>query len=90
MNCKQGDLAIVVYSTAGNEGKLVRVLRFVGNVRGWVGDDRWEVENLPATGMSAIGGWEWSGTLRDCRLMPIRPPEEPVIIGQLEDLREPA
>lgn len=27
MNCKQGDLAIVVRSWAGNEGKIVRCLR---------------------------------------------------------------
>lgn len=27
MNCKPGDLAIVVKSIAGNEGKIVRVLR---------------------------------------------------------------
>ena len=27
MNCKQGDIAIVVRSIAGNEGKIVRCLR---------------------------------------------------------------
>ena len=27
MNCKQGDLAIVVRSVAGNEGKIVRCLK---------------------------------------------------------------
>jgi hypothetical protein len=29
MNCKQGDLAIIVRSVAGNEGKIVRCLRLV-------------------------------------------------------------
>lgn len=33
MNCKQGDLAIVVQSLAGNEGKIVRCLEFVGTGR---------------------------------------------------------
>ena len=27
LNCKQGDLAIIVSSTCGNEGKIVRCLR---------------------------------------------------------------
>jgi hypothetical protein len=27
LNCKQGDLAVVVKSTAGNEGKIVRCVR---------------------------------------------------------------
>ena len=31
MNCKPGDLAIVVKSIAGNEGKIVRVLRLHPN-----------------------------------------------------------
>lgn len=30
MNCKQGDLAIVVRSCAGNEGKIVRCLEWIG------------------------------------------------------------
>lgn len=30
MNVKQGDLAIQIKSSAGNEGKVVRVLSFVG------------------------------------------------------------
>jgi hypothetical protein len=29
MNCKPGDLAIVVWSEAGNEGKILRCLRLV-------------------------------------------------------------
>ena len=29
MNCKQGDLAVIVRSSAGNEYKIVRCLRFI-------------------------------------------------------------
>ena len=29
MNCKQGDLAVIVRSYAGNEGKIVQCLEFV-------------------------------------------------------------
>ena len=45
MNCKQGDLAIVVFSICGNEGKIVRCLqRYDGpwreghNKPGWLTD----------------------------------------------------
>lgn len=31
MNCKKGDLAIVVRSVAGNEGKIVRCVEFLGD-----------------------------------------------------------
>ncbi|MDE1866978.1 MAG: hypothetical protein KGI08_04615 [Thaumarchaeota archaeon] len=34
MNCKQGDLAIVVKSTAGNEGKIVTCLKLFNKVPG--------------------------------------------------------
>lgn len=30
MNCKQGDLAVFVRSTAGNEGKIVTCVEFLG------------------------------------------------------------
>lgn len=35
MNCKQGDLAVVVKSYRGFEGRIVRCVRLVGN-REWV------------------------------------------------------
>ena len=50
LNCKQGDLAIVVRSTCGNEGKIVRCLEVmytdrVPDVEGWMhrfaGGPRW-------------------------------------------------
>ena len=30
MNCKQGDLAVIVRSLAGNEGKIVRCVQLLG------------------------------------------------------------
>lgn len=30
LNCKQGDLAIIVKSKAGNEGKIVRCVEYMG------------------------------------------------------------
>lgn len=33
MNCKQGDLAVIVRSASGNEGKIVRCVKFAGVVR---------------------------------------------------------
>ena len=30
LNCKQGDLAIIVKSAAGNEGKIVRCVEYMG------------------------------------------------------------
>lgn len=67
MNCKQGDLAILVRSGSGNEGKIVRCLRFVGEVPGWYGDDRWETDTiLPG----CFGGK--TNTAQDAWLRPLR------------------
>ena len=49
MNCKQGDLAVIVRSVAGNEGKIVRCVRFIGNEVASMGDGisiyaMWHVE----------------------------------------------
>lgn len=47
MNCKQGDLAIHVGGYSGiksrNAGKIVRCVRFLGEVPRWQGL-RWEIE----------------------------------------------
>lgn len=47
LNCKQGDLAIVVKSYAGNEGKIVRCIRLIpagfGRFRESLGP-LWEVD----------------------------------------------
>jgi hypothetical protein len=79
MNCKQGDMAVVIRSIAGNEGKIVSCLRFVpaGSF-------------IPGTKIKTTGdGWEIDVHIRiadrntrmilgtapwaiDCALMPIR------------------
>lgn len=50
MNCKPGDLAVFVRSEAGNEGKIVRCVRFIG-LRHWpipdgqfIDDPSWEID----------------------------------------------
>lgn len=73
MNCKQGDLAIIVKSHAGNEGKIVRCLKFVpaqefitpeGKIVKW---DSWEVNIV-------INAWsgEKTSIVPDHFLKPIR------------------
>ncbi len=77
LNCKLGDLAIVVNSVAGNEGKIVRCVKFIGRVDFLdIGDSikngaAWEVDP-PLPG--------WNGILgSDCLdedLRPIKPLDE--------------
>ena len=81
LNCKAGDLAIVVRSQAGNEGKIVRCVRLVGErnillrdgrmVTSWV----WEIDSL----LPSWGG-QVSNLVEDCLLRPIRPLDEPETI----------
>ena len=73
MNCKPGDLAVVVRSMAGNEGKIVRCLRLIPTVlRKPTGDWQhviWEVDQELRS---------WSGDsdrfIADEQLRPIRDP----------------
>lgn len=71
MNCKQGDLAIVVKSWAGNEGKIVRCIKYAG-VQPWQdGEDlpSWEIDiDLPGV----YGPPE--NIIADEQLRPIRDP----------------
>lgn len=75
MNCKQGDLAVIVGgggpANSVNRGKFVTIGKFLGHVNGWAGSDRWEVD------VDVVGTF---GTLyrhvRDCYLRPIRDPGE--------------
>jgi hypothetical protein len=46
MKCKAGDRVIVTRSKAGNEGRILTVLRYVGAVPGYFGSDRWETDTL--------------------------------------------
>lgn len=44
MNCKQGDLAIVVQSRGGvNDGMVVRCIRLMGHFHGW--ENVWETDS---------------------------------------------
>ena len=74
MNCKQGDLAIIVRSFAGNEGKIVRCLKFIPSMK-------WRQKNGPPL---VFDSWEtdfttagWGGDvhnkIQDRQLRPIRP-----------------
>ena len=49
MNCKPGELCVMVRSTAGNEGSIVETIRMVGRVRfiNNTFDDCWLVRGLP-------------------------------------------
>jgi hypothetical protein len=84
MNCKPGDLAIIVKSMAGNEGRVLRVLRFIGEVEHWVGHDRWEVDVVLAC---ATG--ETTNTCQDSILRAIRDPGDDATDETLEWLPVP-
>jgi hypothetical protein len=46
---EEGCRAVIVNSVAGNNGVIVTVGKFVGEVLGWEGCKRWEIDkNLPA------------------------------------------
>ena len=68
MNCKPGDLAIAVKSVAGNEGKIMTCVRYIGEIKGFEGKDHWEVDRL----LPARMGGEYP-FCRDSYLRPIRP-----------------
>ena len=69
MNCKQGDLAIIVKSVAGNEGKIVRCIRYVGIVEYNDGgnDPSWEVDIM----LKKLDGLS-NKIIADWQLLPIR------------------
>jgi len=81
MNCKQGDMAVIIRSEAGNEGKVVTCLNFVGNPpptinkRGgfncYLGNDYWLVDRKLNCTSGSIEPYA-----RDSALMPITPDEQ--------------
>lgn len=94
LRCWPGCLAEVVKSSAGNEGKIVKVLRFVGELHGWVGSDRWEIESLsgPMLAVYEFNGMpvpEFGTTARDSRLRPITPPPGAVTDSEVKELFAP-
>lgn len=67
MNCKQGDLAIIVKSLAGNEGKIVRCVRFIGNDDAFMYGDRWEID----VQLQASDG-TYANSVSDSHMRPLR------------------
>ena len=72
MNCKKGDLAVIVRSDAGNEGKIVRCLRYepwfsqrVGEPPRWI--ESWLIDK-------PLFGWAGDVThhIEDYKLRPLR------------------
>lgn len=57
MNCKQGDLAVIVRSYAGNEGKIVRCLRLLKGA----------VQRAPDGSLHCGDAWEVDCLLKGCR-----------------------
>ena len=77
LNCKLGDLAIVVRSFAGNEGKIVRVVEFSPSHRFMSGDcgPSWRCDcDHPMVGQrGTVSTKPW---LLDSQLRPIKPLDE--------------
>ena len=82
LNCKVGDLAIVVRSAAGNEGKIVRCVR-LGNNGFFLSRNNGVVDHGPSWVIDgALVGWRGDlvSKVPDSFLRPIRPLDEPETI----------
>lgn len=78
MNCRPGDLAVVVRSDAGNDGKIVFVVRAAAYHEYAEFDHadegrHWWVECKSGLLMDTWGGGEKESSMPDARLRPIRP-----------------
>ena len=66
MNCKQGDLAVILRSAAGNEGKIVRCVRsFIGSGE-WGRGPRW-VTDPPVPGTQRKCAYPLDAVMRPIR-----------------------
>lgn len=72
MRCKVGEMAVIVRSSTGEEGRILTCIRFLGRVPGWHGDDHWQVD-IETKGV--LGGSSY--TYPDSYLRPIRPTDDP-------------
>lgn len=77
MNCVPGDLAVIVRSHAGNEGKIVRCVRFVGtytfltaNNATHTATDVWALDRRLVGCNGAYGGYIEDKCLRPIRDQP--------------------
>lgn len=92
LNCKPGDLAVVVRSMAGNEGVIVRCLRLIRAEATYRANDGseynsavWEIDRpLP----DWVGGVDF--TFPDVQLRPIRDPGDDARDETLEWLPVPS
>ncbi len=86
MRCRPGDLALIIKSGAGNEGKEVDVVRWCppGGYPGWPRHVAGWVVRRPA-GRKDLRVTDWAGRLRalvdegvmpDAWLLPLRPSKE--------------
>lgn len=84
MNCKQGDLAFIVGSELGNTGKIVKVIRFLGECPYFDSIDWfdgmgpcWLVETqgsqICVQNTAGVNGFHKVCPAPDSRLRPIRP-----------------
>lgn len=91
MNCKPGDLAIVVKSTCGNEGKIVRCLGLIGKSHTF---------RNPDGSLDVCGKWQIDRPLKnyggvmvlyanDSALRPIRDPGDDAVDETLLRLPSP-
>ncbi len=70
MNCKPGDLAIVVSAfNPVNLGRILHISSFAGEVSGWGGTDRWHFDG--AAPLIGVKG-SCSYTVKDSCIRPIR------------------
>lgn len=82
MNCKPGDLAVIVRSQCGNEGRIVRVLRYVGKKRftsGKTYQDCWLLEGRLVERCLLAEQLGGDAIQPDDRLRPIRDPGDDAV-----------
>lgn len=95
MNCKPGDLAIIIKSAAGNEGKIVRCLRLLPNCHWYdktgktFSEPSWEIDSK----IKAFNGKSIT-VATDSQLRPIRnnPGEDEALTwaGKPNEVKHPA
>lgn len=72
MNCKQGDMAIVIKSWCGNEGRVVTCEEFAGECGDYQDSDMWRIDiNLPTINSLTGDMVESDPYISDSCLMPI-------------------
>lgn len=89
MNCKPGDLVVMVRSEAGNEGKIFTCLRFVGAVPGWPQSDFWEIDMLLSDAIGTKKPYAPDSFLRPLRYGDGED-EMLRIAGRPQDIKQPA